>query len=96
MITRIVKLTLQPDKSTAFLDIFNDSRPIILNSKGCSYVQVLRDTKQPNVFFTYSCWDSEDNLNAYRDSELFKNIWERAKTLFADKAEAWSLNAVDQ
>lgn len=91
MIIRIVKLTILPDKATEFLTLFNESKSIILNSEGCTYVEVLRDTQQPHFFFTYSCWDSEEHLNLYRNSELFKNIWSRTKMLFADKAEAWSL-----
>jgi hypothetical protein len=30
-------------------------------------------------------------LNAYRNSELFAGVWGRTKVLFAEKAEAWSL-----
>lgn len=91
MITRIVKLTLQPDKTGEFLTIFNDSKSFILNSEGCNFVQVLKDAQQPHIFFTYSIWDSEEHLNNYRQSEVFENIWKRTKTLFAAKAEAWSL-----
>jgi heme-degrading monooxygenase HmoA len=91
MIIRIVKLNIQPDKTAEFLTLFNDSKSFILNSEGCSFVQVLTDIKQPNLFFTYSCWDTEEHLNKYRDSEVFEGIWKRTKLLFADKAEAWSL-----
>lgn len=91
MITRIVKLTIQPDKTAEFLAIFDESKSFILNSEGCSYVQVLHDTQQPHLFFTYSIWDSEDHLNNYRQSETFERIWQRTKLLFAAKAEAWSL-----
>ena len=91
MITRIVKLTIQPDKTADFLAIFNDSKPFILNSEGCHQVQVLNDTQQPHLFFTYSIWESEEHLNKYRQSEIFESIWQRTKMLFAAKAEAWSL-----
>lgn len=93
MITRIVKLTIQPDKTAEFLTIFNDSKSFILNSEGCSFVQVLHDIHQPDLFFTYSIWDSEEHLNKYRQSETFETIWQRTKLLFAAKAEAWSLKS---
>lgn len=96
MITRIVKLTILPDKATEFVTLFNESKSIILNSEGCTYVEVLRDTQHPQLFFTYSSWDSEEHLNLYRNSELFKNIWSRTKVLFADKAEAWSLKPCNE
>jgi heme-degrading monooxygenase HmoA len=41
--------------------------------------------------FTVSIWESEDDLNAYRNSELFENTWAKTKVLFNDKPEAWSL-----
>jgi heme-degrading monooxygenase HmoA len=93
MITRIVKLTIQPDKTSEFLHLFNNSKSYILNSQGCNYIQVLHDIHQPNLFFTYSCWDTEEDLNNYRGSELFKTIWKQTKQLFADKAGAWSLQS---
>ena len=95
MIIRIVKLTILPDKTADFLALFQESKQFILNSEGCSYVEVLKDTKQPHLFFTYSCWDSEAHLNKYRDSELFKGIWARTKALFSEKAEAWSLESAN-
>ena len=54
MIIRIVKLTIQPHQITDFLALFSQSKSVILNYEGCSFVQVLKDTKQDNLFFTYS------------------------------------------
>lgn len=93
MITRIVKLTIQQEKAAEFIALFNDSKSRIKNSPGCQHIELLADIQQPNVFFTHSRWDSEEHLNLYRNSDLFKNIWPRTKILFADKAEAWSLQS---
>jgi heme-degrading monooxygenase HmoA len=93
MITRIVKLTIQQEKAAEFIALFNDSKSRIKNSPGCKHIELLSDIHQPNVFFTHSRWDSEEHLNCYRDSDLFKNIWPRTKILFADKPEAWSLQS---
>ncbi|HSH65017.1 MAG TPA: antibiotic biosynthesis monooxygenase family protein [Bacteroidia bacterium] len=91
MIIRIVKLTILPDKTADFIILFKESRPFILDFEGCSYVELLKDSQKTNLFFTYSCWDSENHLNDYRHSEFFKNTWSRTKILFEEKAEAWSL-----
>jgi heme-degrading monooxygenase HmoA len=96
MITRIVKLTIQEEKAAEFITLFNESKSLIKNSTGCKYVELLNDIHQPNIFFTHSCWDSEEHLNLYRDSDLFKNIWPRTKILFADKPEAWSLQSFEE
>jgi heme-degrading monooxygenase HmoA len=46
--------------------------------------------------FTYSQWDSEESLNAYRQTELFVQTWKRTKTLFQEKAEAWSVALINK
>jgi heme-degrading monooxygenase HmoA len=46
------------------------------------------------VLFTYSLWESEADLNAYRHSELFEDTWKHTKALFADKPAAWSVDTV--
>lgn len=91
MIIRIVKMTFQPEKVNQFLDIFNASKLLIRHFDGCSHLELLNDLNHPNVFFTYSYWDSEIKLNGYRNSELFAGVWANTKVLFSAKAEAWSV-----
>ncbi len=91
MIIRIVKMTFAPEKVNDFLEIFNTSKLLIRNFKGCSHLELLNDINQPNIFFTYSYWQEESNLNNYRDSELFAGVWAKTKILFNAKPEAWSV-----
>jgi heme-degrading monooxygenase HmoA len=56
------------------------------------HLELLNGTDQPEVFFTYSHWESVEALENYRHSELFRTTWTKAKPLFAAKAEAWSTN----
>ena len=91
MIKRIVKLTFQEDKVADFLRVFEENRIKIRQCPGCNYLEVWNVQNQSNVFFTYSFWDSEAALNAYRYSELFKNTWSQTKILFSDKPEAWTV-----
>ncbi|MCL4111351.1 UNVERIFIED_CONTAM: hypothetical protein GTU68_023204 [Idotea baltica] len=62
----------------------------IVASKGCIDVTLLQHNKNPNIFFTYSHWTSEDALNNYRYSKLFRSTWARVKLLFAQAPQAWS------
>lgn len=94
MITRLVKLTFKHDQVDVFLQIFNSNKELIRNFKGCHSLELLQDQKAANVFWTMSHWDSENQLNAYRNSELFSDVWSRTKVLFENKAEAWSLNSL--
>ena len=90
MIVRIVKMEFQEDRIPDFLNIFAGSRDRILAFEGCSHVQLLQDVTDPSVFFTYSYWDTEEQLNTYRESELFAGVWARTKALFKAKPMAWS------
>lgn len=90
MIIRIVKMTFLPEAVAAFTSFFEGYKNRIRNFPGCQYLQVLQDKKHPEIFFSYSYWDSEEDLNNYRNSELFKEIWPKTKVKFAAKAEAWS------
>lgn len=91
MLIRIVKMTFHPEKLTDFLSEFNARKHLIAATEGCNGVELLQDTSNPNIFFTYSKWDNSDYLQKYRESELFNTVWSRVKKWFADKPEAWSL-----
>ena len=46
----------------------------------------------PEIFFTYSYWNDEQDLENYRKSELFKTVWAKTKMFFNDKPLAWSVD----
>ena len=94
MITRIVKMTFRPGTEADFQQVFADSAPTIRTFKGLIEVNAYADVANPQVYFTISRWESEDDLNNYRKSEFFKQTWTRTKALFEAKAEAWSLETV--
>ena len=58
---------------------------------GCEDVNLWRAIESPNVFFTYSLWQSMNDLNTYRESDIFRSVWSKVKPMFNKKAEAWSL-----
>ena len=82
MIIRIVKLSFHQEHISAFKTIFEQSKQKILNRQGCNRVEMLQDIQHNNVFFTYSWWDSEADLNVYRQSDLFVGVWAKTKILF--------------
>ena len=59
--------------------------------EGCSHLELLNDINSPNIYFTYSYWNDETDLNNYRNSELFASVWSKTKILFCAKPEAWSV-----
>lgn len=96
MIIRIVKITLQPNRRKDFISLFDLVSQDILGFNGCLHVEIMLDSENENVAFTYSHWKSADDLEKYRQSALFAGTWSKAKMLFAQKAEAWSLVSVNR
>ena len=92
MIVRIVKMNFLEAEIEQFLTNFNSNKEKIRNSKGCNLLELYRDKTSPNIFFTYSYWDTERDLENYRNSTLFKEVWAKTKVLFNSKPEAWSVN----
>ena len=91
MLTRIVQMTFEPENIPSFERIFKASSPQIRSFPGCNHLELLQDAENPQVFFTYSRWESEGALQAYRESDFFREVWGRTKKLFAERPKAWSL-----
>jgi quinol monooxygenase YgiN len=91
MITRLVKMNFREESVNEFLEIFNANKNLIASFEGCHSVELQQEINSPTIFFTISKWRSEDDLENYRKSELFKGVWAKTKVLFAEKAEAWTL-----
>lgn len=90
MIVRIVKLHFREEEVEAFQEYFHSICHQIRNFEGCQRLELLQDVNNPCIFFTYSYWNEEQDLENYRHSDLFESFWSIAKSKFAQKAEAWS------
>ena len=90
MIIRIVKMEFKKELVDEFIEIFEGVCPLIKKQRGCHRLDLLRDVSDLSIFFTYSTWSSETDLEAYRQSELFKTTWARTKRLFSQRAQAWT------
>lgn len=92
MLVRIVKMSFNSDKIDEFLSNFEANKTKIRHFEGCKFLELYRDKDNTNIFFTYSYWVSENDLNTYRNSDLFKGVWAKTKPLFNAKPEAWSVD----
>ncbi|WP_375239318.1 putative quinol monooxygenase [Aurantibacter sp.] len=92
MLVRIVKLGIETKHIEAFLANFEASKKYIRGFDGCQFLELYQEQDNKNVFFTYSYWNSETDLNNYRHSELFQGIWAKTKPMFNAKPEAWSVD----
>ncbi len=92
MIIRIVKLTFRDDTLQDFFSLWDTARHRVISMPGCRFVEMYHVKESP-VCFTYSIWDSENDLDAYRDSETFKSTWKATKILFGDRPQAWTTHS---
>jgi quinol monooxygenase YgiN len=92
MLTRVVKLSIQPHMVESFMKIFHENKMTILNAQGLNNLDLFADQNDGTIMFTISHWENEECIQMYRDSEYFRNLWSQLKPLFNNKAEAWTLN----
>jgi heme-degrading monooxygenase HmoA len=89
-------MTFDPQYIEQFLANFENDKQNIRDFDGVERLELLNDKNNPNIYFTYSIWKSEDHLNNYRNSELFKGIWAVTKPMFSAKAEVWSVDSLQK
>ena len=92
MFVRIVKMSFSEENIPEFLANFETKKQYIRNFDGCLFLELYRDKHNTNIFFTYSYWNTEADLEHYRHSDLFKGVWAQTKPLFNAKPEAWSVD----
>lgn len=92
MIVRIVKMSFHEEHIPAFRENFELMKEKIRNAPGNRFLELYQDRNNPCIFFTYSYWESDNDLENYRQSELFYDVWAFTKKLFNAKPEAWSVD----
>lgn len=95
MIIRFVKLSFSDENIEKFKNFEKSIAPEIRSFKGCTFLEILQDVNNPQIFFTHSHWKTEQDLDDYRNSEFFKKTWNTTKQWFNDKPAAWSLSAIN-
>lgn len=94
MFTRIVKMKFRAEEVPGFLANFEVIKEKIRNFPGCLFLELYQDKKDNTIFFTYSRWEKEDDLENYRTSPLFREVWSQTKPLFEERAQAWSVDTL--
>ena len=79
----------------AFLLMFEEKRALIAGFSGCQGVRLLNDVHSPEIYYTYSHWNSPADLENYRNSDLFKGVWSETKIKFSDRPGAWSFEEIE-
>ena len=92
MFVRIVKLSFHEENVAAFLENFESIKDRIRSAPGNRLLELYQDKNNKSIFFTYSYWETEADLENYRNSAFFDEVWGFTKKLFNAKPEAWSVD----
>jgi quinol monooxygenase YgiN len=84
-------MTFQEGRGKRFLELFDGWKKHIAAFPGCTSLKLVQDINDPDVFMTISEWNAPADLEAYRHSELFSQVWPIVKPMFREKARAWSV-----
>ena len=85
-------MTFKPEHIKDFEGYFLSIKTKVAGQPGCNGVKLLKEKGETGVFFTYSSWNSVDDLNAYRNTQTFGKIWPTVKKWFSEKAQAWTVD----
>ena len=94
MFTRIVKMEFKSEEAVNFLSKFDIVKEKIRTFYRCAFLELYQDKNNKNIFFTYSKWERESDLENYRTSDIFKSVWATTKPMFRSKAKAWSIDTL--
>ena len=94
MLIRIVKMSFHEENISKFLENFDSVKEKIRGANGNRLLELYQDKNNPCIFFTYSYWETEADLEMYRKSALFDEVWTFTKKLFNDKPDAWSVDKI--
>ena len=84
-------MEFEPEKVDDFLALFEEVKNTIASQPGCTHLELCKDPSLDHVYYTFSEWEHEKDLENYRNSDFFKDTWARTKALFGGKPQAWSL-----
>ncbi len=90
MLLRIVKMELDPAQVQAFDDLFAQSQARIETMPGCHRVLLIKGFVDQPIRTTLSWWERDSDLQAYRKSQLFGEVWPKTKAMFSAPPVAWS------
>lgn len=88
-------MNITTGREVEFIAIFKQAEDKIRSMPGCLGVALFQHQHESdNSVWTISEWESTDDLENYRKSEVFKDTWSRVKPLFSSRPSAWSLSPV--
>ena len=81
-IVRLIHVKVDPGQAAEAERIWKeDCAPLMIQQKGCRSEQLLKCQDAPGEYISYSEWESQADIDAYRDSAAHKQIQSHSRGL---------------
>lgn len=81
-VVRLIHVNVDPSQAPEAERIWKeDCAPLMIRQKGCRAEQLLKCEDAPGEYISYSEWDSQADIDAYRGSEDHKQIQSHSRRL---------------
>jgi heme-degrading monooxygenase HmoA len=86
-VIRLIHIRIDPSANAEAERVWKtECAPLMIGQKGCLSEKLLRG-HEPGEFISYSEWESEADIERYRNSDAHKKIVQHARGLKGAKAE---------
>jgi len=86
-IIRLIHIKIDPAEMDKALNVWKtECAPLMIQQKGCISEKLLR-CREAHELISYSEWDTEADIEQYRNSDAHKKIVQHARALKGSKAE---------
>ena len=86
-IIRLIHIKIDPSETEQAMQVWKkECAPLMIQQKGCVSEKLLR-CRDAHEFISYSEWESETDIENYRNSAAHKEIVRHARGLKGSKAE---------
>ena len=86
-IIRLIHIKIDPSETERAMQVWKkECAPLMIQQKGCISEKLLR-CRDAHELISYSEWDTEADIDLYRDSEAHQEIVRHARALKGSTAE---------
>jgi heme-degrading monooxygenase HmoA len=94
-IVRLIHVKVDPSQTGEAERIWKeDCAPLMITQPGCLSEQLLKCMDAPGEYISYSEWETQEDIDRYRDSDDHKLIQSHSRGLQGAKAEVKRYEAV--
>jgi heme-degrading monooxygenase HmoA len=81
-VVRLIHVVVDPGQASEAERIWKeDCAPLMIKQKGCRSEQLLKCEDAPGEYISYAEWETQADIDAYRDSEAHKQVQNHSRAL---------------